>query len=106
MIEAMACGTPTIAYRNGSVPEILEDKKTGFIVDNLQDAINAAYHVGVLRRRVCREVFEKRFSASRMAHDYLAIYKALLPAEMDYDREKLLELPVLNLNCEVELKSE
>jgi glycosyltransferase involved in cell wall biosynthesis len=93
MIEAMACGTPIIAYRNGSVPEILEDKKTGFIVDNLQDAINAVYHVGLLSRRVCREVFEKRFSASRMAHDYLAIYKALLPAEMDYDSEKLLELP-------------
>jgi len=81
MIEAMACGTPTIAYRNGSVPEVLEDKRTGFIVDNLQDAVKAVDRISLLSRRTCREVFERRFTASRMAFDYLAIYKALLSDE-------------------------
>jgi glycosyltransferase involved in cell wall biosynthesis len=89
IIEAMACGTPTIAYRNGSVPEILEDKKTGFIVHNLEDAVSAADRVRLLSRHVCRSVFERRFSASRMARDYLAIYKALLLGEMEDDAEKL-----------------
>jgi glycosyltransferase involved in cell wall biosynthesis len=89
MIEAMACGTPTIAYRNGSVPEVLENKKTGFIVNNLQDAVNAVDRIRFLSRRTCREVFERRFSASRMACDYLAIYDALLLEELDFDAEKL-----------------
>jgi glycosyltransferase involved in cell wall biosynthesis len=98
MIEAMACGTPTVAYRNGSVPEILEHKKTGFIVDSLQSAVNAVNRVQFLSRHTCREVFERRFSASRMAHDYLAIYKALFLGKTDYDAEKLefLEPPVLS----------
>ena len=98
MIEAMACGTPTIAYRNGSVPEILEHKKTGFIVDSLQSAVNAVNLVQFLSRHTCREVLERRFSASRMANDYLAIYKALFLGKTDYDAEKLelLEPPVLS----------
>ena len=98
MIEAMACGTPTIAYRNGSVTEVLENKKTGFIVDNLQDAVNAVNRIRFLSRRTCREVFERRFSASRMACDYLAIYDALLSEELDFDAEKLelFEPPALN----------
>jgi glycosyltransferase involved in cell wall biosynthesis len=98
MIEAMACGTPTIAYRNGSVPEILEHKKTGFIVDNLQSAVNAVNRIQLLGRHTCREVFERRFSASRMARDYLKIYKVLVFGEMDYDAEKseVLEPPLLN----------
>jgi glycosyltransferase involved in cell wall biosynthesis len=89
MIEAMACGTPTIAYRNGSVPELLENKKTGFIVDHLQDAVNAVSRIPLLSRRTCREVFERRFSATRMACDYLAIYKILLLDGRDFDAEKL-----------------
>ena len=98
MIEAMACGTPTIAYRNGSVPEVLEDEKTGFIVDNLRDAVDAVDRVSLLSRRTCREVFERRFSASRMAFDYLTIYKALLSDEMGFGAEKfeLLEPETLN----------
>jgi glycosyltransferase involved in cell wall biosynthesis len=98
MIEALACGTPTIAYRNGSVPEILEHKKTGFIVDNLQNAVNAVNLIQLLSRHTCREVFERRFSANRMACDYLTIYKVLVFGEMDYDMEKLevLEPPLLN----------
>jgi glycosyltransferase involved in cell wall biosynthesis len=98
MIEALACGTPTIAYRNGSVPEILEHKKTGFIVDNLPNAVNAVNRIQLLSRHTCREVYERRFSANRMACDYLTIYKLLVFGEMDYDMEKLevLEPPLLN----------
>jgi glycosyltransferase involved in cell wall biosynthesis len=83
MIEAMACGTPTIAYQNGSVPEVLEDKKTGFIVNSLQDAVRAVNRISLLSRHKYRTIFEQRFSASRMAGDYLRIYRALLSEEMD-----------------------
>lgn len=74
MIEALACGTPTIAYRRGSVPEVLEDGITGFIVENLEEAAEAAGKVSGLSRQTCRRVFEERFTATRMAHDYLATY--------------------------------
>jgi glycosyltransferase involved in cell wall biosynthesis len=77
MIEAMACGTPTIAYRKGSVPEVLDEGMTGFIVDNLDDAVAAVQRVGSLNRRICRRVFEERFSARRMCLDYLELYKGL-----------------------------
>jgi glycosyltransferase involved in cell wall biosynthesis len=77
MIEAMACGTPVIAYRRGSVPEILEDGVTGFIVDDLAGAVRAARRLPALSRRRCRERFEARFSAARMARDYLALYRQL-----------------------------
>jgi glycosyltransferase involved in cell wall biosynthesis len=92
MIEAMACGTPTIAYRNGSVPEVLEDNKTGFIVDNLPDAVHAVERVPLLSRRTCREVFEQQFSSSRMARDYLAIYEALL-SEREFAAQGLSNEP-------------
>lgn len=67
MIEAMACGTPVIAYRAGSVPEVVEDGVTGFIVDNEEQAIRAANELGRLDRRMVRARFEERFVASRMA---------------------------------------
>ncbi len=78
MIEAMACGTPTIAYRRGSVEEVIEDGVTGFIVDDLEDAVAAVERVSSLSRKRCRQVFEDRFTASRMAQDYLAIYQRLV----------------------------
>jgi glycosyltransferase involved in cell wall biosynthesis len=78
MIEAMACGTPVIAYRSGSVPEVIDDGVTSFIVEGLEDAVKAAERVATLSRRRCREVFEQRFVASRMAKDYLAIYQQLI----------------------------
>lgn len=84
MIEAMACGTPVIAYHRGSVPEVMEEGVTGFIVQGLEEAIEAVRRVSTLSRKRCREVFEKRFSASRMARDYLTIYQRLLER-----REKL-----------------
>jgi glycosyltransferase involved in cell wall biosynthesis len=71
MIEALACGTPVIAYRRVSVPEVLEDGVTGFIVDGLSDALWAVAQVSPLSRHLCRRVFETRFSASHMAQDYV-----------------------------------
>jgi glycosyltransferase involved in cell wall biosynthesis len=78
LIEAMACGTPAIAYRCGSVPELVEEGLTGFIVDDLNGAVEAAAKVQDLDRRQCRRRFEERFSAERMARDYLQIYERVL----------------------------
>jgi glycosyltransferase involved in cell wall biosynthesis len=78
MIEAMACGTPVIAYRAGSVPEVVEDGVTGFIVDNEEQAIRAVNELGRLDRRVIRARFEERFAASRMANEYERRYRELL----------------------------
>jgi glycosyltransferase involved in cell wall biosynthesis len=78
MIESMACGTPVIAYRCASVPEIVEHSVTGFIVDNICDAVQAVDDARRLDRALCRSRFEERFSAARMAEDYLRIYERLL----------------------------
>jgi glycosyltransferase involved in cell wall biosynthesis len=78
MIEALACGTPVVAWRNGSVPEVLADGVTGFIVDSVEEAVQAVGRVAGLDRRVCRQTFEDRFDAARMARDYLEIYRRLV----------------------------
>lgn len=78
MIESLACGTPVIGYRRGSVPEIIEHGKTGFIVDNIHDAVAAIGRVGALRRTDCRRAYEQRFSPTRMADNYLAVYQELV----------------------------
>ncbi|CUT13579.1 Glycosyltransferase [Bradyrhizobium sp.] len=78
MIEAMACGTPVIAYRSGSVPEVVEDGVTGFIVDGEEQAIRAVKELGRLDRRVIRARFEERFVASRMAREYDTRYRDLV----------------------------
>ena len=83
MIEALACGTPVIAYRAGSVPEVIEEGKTGYIVETLDQAVRAVRRLGALDRKVCRRVFEERFSAGRMCADYLAIYRRLCEHEPD-----------------------
>jgi glycosyltransferase involved in cell wall biosynthesis len=78
MIEALACGTPVIAYANGSVPEIIDDGVTGFVVHNQAEAVAAAKAAGQLDRRHCREAFERRFTATSMARAYLALYRELI----------------------------
>lgn len=78
MIEAMACGTPVVAFRHGSVPEVLEDGVTGFIVDNIDDAVAATARCAQLDRRRIRARFEQRFSAGRMAQDYRGVYEQVL----------------------------
>ena len=78
MIEALACGVPVVAFRGGSVPEIIEDGVTGCVVDSIEDAIDATRNVGRLSRADCRDAFERRFSATRMAADYLKVYEIQL----------------------------
>ena len=80
MIEAMACGTPVIAYRSGSVPEVVEDGVTGFIVENEEQAVRAVGDLGRLDRRKVRARFEERFSADRMARAYESAYRGLISA--------------------------
>ena len=81
MIEAMACGTPVIAFNRGSIPEVVEDGLTGFIVEDEKSAIGAVYRLSELSRAKVRERFEQRFTAQRMAQDYLAVYRSLMDAE-------------------------
>jgi glycosyltransferase involved in cell wall biosynthesis len=75
MIEAMACGTPVIAYRRGSVPEVMEEGVTGFMVDTLEEAVQATERIATLDRRRCREVFDRRFTVERMAREYVEAYR-------------------------------
>jgi len=81
MIEALACGTPTIAYRHGSVPEVLKDGVTGFVVENEAEAVKAVHRIGQLSRVNCRKEFEQRFSAAQMADEYLKLYESILSEE-------------------------
>jgi glycosyltransferase involved in cell wall biosynthesis len=90
MIEAMACGTPTIAYRQGSVPEIIDSEVTGFVVDSVDESLAALAKVPYFDRAGCRRVFEQRFSASRMAADYLKTYERVIDAKRRA-RPKLIE---------------
>ena len=78
MIEAMACGTPVIAWRNGSVPEIIEDGSTGFVVESVEEAVQAIGRISELSRPACRKRFEERFDASHMVQNYLKVYRRLL----------------------------
>ena len=95
-VEAIACGTPVIAYRNGSVPELIEDGVTGFIVENLEQAAEAVCNVANIDRRRCRANFEERFSATRMARDYIEIYERLINGrsvvENTFEEESLSNL--------------
>jgi glycosyltransferase involved in cell wall biosynthesis len=78
MIESMACGTPTIAFNCGSVPELITHGTSGFIVDNMEDAVRAVPRVAGLDRGACRQAFEMRFTGSRMAKDYVKLYESML----------------------------
>jgi glycosyltransferase involved in cell wall biosynthesis len=78
MIEAMACGTPVIAFNRGSVPEVLDDGATGFVVEDEIGAIGAVDRLSQLPREKIRQRFEERFTARRMAQDYLAAYRGLI----------------------------
>jgi glycosyltransferase involved in cell wall biosynthesis len=77
MTEAMACGTPVIGFGHGSVPEVIDEGKTGFIVENLDQAVDAVKRLPTLNPQTCREIFEQRFSAPRMAADYVTEYMRL-----------------------------
>jgi len=81
LIEALACGLPVIAYPLGSVPEIIEDGVSGYLVRNVTDAAKAVKNLASLDRRKCRRAFEQRFSVKRMAQDYLEIYERIVKRE-------------------------
>ena len=78
MIEAMACGTPVIAFKSGSVPEVIDDGITGFVVSGEAEAVEAIGRLSELDRRQVRGHFEKRFTTRRMAQEYLSHYEALV----------------------------
>jgi glycosyltransferase involved in cell wall biosynthesis len=80
LIEALACGTPVVAWRCGSVPELVSEGETGFVVDTIDDAVAAVESIGTLSRARCRAVFEERFSAPRMTEAYGRVYRALIDA--------------------------
>ena len=80
MIEAMACGTPVIAYRRGSVPEVIKENVSGFLVNTIEEAVAAVWRIQSLDRVKVRAEFERRFTAARMARDYDGMYRQLLAA--------------------------
>lgn len=80
MIEAMACGTPVIAARRGSVPEVITDGVTGFVYDSMDEAVAAVERLKTFDRKQCRAAFESRFCVSRMASEYVAVYRRLVEA--------------------------
>jgi glycosyltransferase involved in cell wall biosynthesis len=78
MAEAMACGTPVLGFRHGSVAEVIEDGVTGFVVESFDDALRAVKRLGTIDRRAVRMSFERRFTARQMAEDYVRIYEGLI----------------------------
>jgi glycosyltransferase involved in cell wall biosynthesis len=95
MIEAMACGTPVIAFNRGSVPEIIEDGLTGYIVEDINGAIGAVDRLGHLSRVKIRRRFEERFTARRMAQDYLNVYRSLTDSVAPHLRLVAADAPAL-----------
>jgi glycosyltransferase involved in cell wall biosynthesis len=95
MIEAMACGTPVIAFNRGSVPEIIEDGLTGYIVEDINGAIGAVDRLGQLSREKIRRRFEERFTARRMAQDYLNVYRSLTDSVAPHLRLVAADAPAL-----------
>jgi glycosyltransferase involved in cell wall biosynthesis len=92
LIEAMACGTPAIAFKRGSVPEVVDDCVSGFIVENVAEAVEAVAKIETLDRAVVRRTFEARFSATRMARDYLRVYRNQLESPLVSAPRKVLSI--------------
>ena len=88
MIEAMACGTPVIAFRSGSVPEVIDEGVTGFVVDDEEQAVQAVKRLGELDRKRVRERFEERFTVGRMAADYVSHYQSVVNDGCAEDRRQ------------------
>ncbi len=98
MIESFAAGTPVVAFRCGSVPEIIRDGRTGYIVDDVAGAVKAIAAIDSIDRAVCREEFDGRFTSERMASDYVAAYEKILAAErnaIEFRRPSPRTLPIL-----------
>lgn len=87
LIEALACGTPVLAYRRGSIPEIIEERATGFVCAGLDEMTAVIEHIPEIDRRRCRRTFEQRFSVERMAHDYLRVYEQMRAETLEKEAE-------------------
>jgi glycosyltransferase involved in cell wall biosynthesis len=86
MVESMACGTPVIAFARGSIPEIIRHGETGYIVEDIEHAVNAVASVQSIDRSACREDVVQRFSHTRMARDYVSAYEKILNLGAGNDR--------------------
>jgi glycosyltransferase involved in cell wall biosynthesis len=84
VVESMACGTPVIAYNRGSMPELIQNNRSGFIVDDLAAAVQAVNKINTLNRRTCRDDVEQRFTSRRMAHEYVEVYHRILENREHY----------------------
>ncbi|MGE3977967.1 MAG: glycosyltransferase, partial [Nitrospira sp.] len=78
LIEALACGTPVVTYRHGSYPELIDHEATGFLCRDEQEMVQAARRIDEIDRRRCRQAFEERFTAERMAKEYVQLYERML----------------------------
>jgi glycosyltransferase involved in cell wall biosynthesis len=98
LIEALACGTPVLAYRRGSIPEIIEDRATGFVCEGLDEMTAAIQRIPEIDRRRCRWTFEQRFSVERMAQDYLQVYEQALgnTCEREAEATSFVSWPTLS----------
>jgi glycosyltransferase involved in cell wall biosynthesis len=92
MIEAMSCGTPVIAFNRGSVPEVVDEGVTGMVVETPEQAVEAVKRLSSLDRKLVRATFERRFTAERMAGDYIEVYQSLPGVRMK--RYDIKENPV------------
>ena len=92
LIEALACGTPVLAYRRGSIPEVIDHGETGLICEDFEGMLEAVPKVASLNRRHCRDAFERSFTDDRMVSDYLTLYGRLLQARSIPSMESLTTL--------------
>ena len=84
VVECMACGTPVVAFGRGSMPELINHGRTGFIVDDIDAAVKVVNRIDTIDRRLCREEVEKRFTCQRMAHEYVGVYHQILEQRENY----------------------
>jgi glycosyltransferase involved in cell wall biosynthesis len=98
LIEALACGTPVLAYRRGSIPEIIDDGITGFVCESLTEMAKAVERLPLIDRRRCRSAFEERFTADRMARDYVALYERIIEESTILTAPKIRAIGSRHLN--------
>jgi len=96
MIESMSVGTPVVAFSCGSVPEIMQHGQTGWIVNDIDEAVEAVEKVELVDRAQCRAIFEERFSSRRMAQDYLKVYGQIIDSASRIGRSHSSQRPVLH----------